>query len=239
MSTNNAVGPGPKPRRDSVPRYSGFRSTAESISERWEAPANERERHAAIHSPAARRRRAQLTKYVAGTVGAAFVLCAAAFAKSTIDRERSQADELGHLAPVRANGSALADRPGAQARLAEAPQGAPPAKTIATVAPDPSSPPTAAPQEPASPSATGSPQDARREREASRNALDRGHVAAAIEAGERSVAIDPADGEAWLILGAAYQQKGDSGSAHRCFRACVEQGKHGPIGECRAMGGSR
>jgi Flp pilus assembly protein TadD len=60
-------------------------------------------------------------------------------------------------------------------------------------------------------------------------------LGAAIEAGERSVQLDPTDGEAWLILGAAYQTKGDAKEARRCYKSCVEQGKRGPRNECAAM----
>jgi hypothetical protein len=79
------------------------------------------------------------------------------------------------------------------------------------------------------------PKAAAKEKAASRTALEWGKVKASIEAGERSVALDPTDGEAWLILGAAYQQKGDAKEARRCFKACMDQGKRGPKGECSAM----
>jgi Flp pilus assembly protein TadD len=79
------------------------------------------------------------------------------------------------------------------------------------------------------------PEQAKKEKITSRTSLERGKLADAIEAGERSVALDPTDGEAWLILGAAYQQKGNSKEARRCYKACVEQGKRGPRGECGAM----
>jgi hypothetical protein len=65
--------------------------------------------------------------------------------------------------------------------------------------------------------------------------LDQGAFAKAVEAGERSVALDPADGEAWLMLGAAYQSMGKGAEARRSFSSCVAEGKKGPIGECRAM----
>jgi hypothetical protein len=68
-----------------------------------------------------------------------------------------------------------------------------------------------------------------------RGALEWGKMGDAIEAGERSVAIDPTDSEAWLILGAAYQQKGDAKNAVRSFKACLDQGKRGPRNECAAM----
>ena len=72
-------------------------------------------------------------------------------------------------------------------------------------------------------------------REVARKELSRGHARQSIEAGERSVALDPTDGEAWLVLGAAYQSKGAVADARRCFRACVSQAKRGPRGECSAM----
>jgi hypothetical protein len=68
-----------------------------------------------------------------------------------------------------------------------------------------------------------------------RGALEWGKTGDAIEAGERSVAIDPTDSEAWLILGVAYQQKGDSKNAVRSFKACLDQGKRGPRNECALM----
>jgi hypothetical protein len=73
------------------------------------------------------------------------------------------------------------------------------------------------------------------EKERSRGALERGSVGDAIGSGERAVALDPGDAEAWLILGAAYQQRGDAKNATRCFKACVDQGKRGPKSECAAM----
>jgi tetratricopeptide (TPR) repeat protein len=66
-------------------------------------------------------------------------------------------------------------------------------------------------------------------------ALDRGHLADSIEAGEESVAIDPTDADAWLILGAAYQQQGHFADARRCFASCAQQAKRGSRGECGAL----
>jgi hypothetical protein len=102
-------------------------------------------------------------------------------------------------------------------------------------------PPAAAPAEGAqaapgdAPPAQPDPVAAAKEKTASRNALERGKNADAIEAGEKSVALDPTDGEAWLILGAAYQAKGDMKNARRSYKACIEQGKRGPRSECMAM----
>ena len=66
-------------------------------------------------------------------------------------------------------------------------------------------------------------------------ALEARRLPQAIAAGERAVALDPSDGEAWLIVGAAYQEFGQMAEARRCYRACVTQGKHDPRGECAAM----
>ena len=76
------------------------------------------------------------------------------------------------------------------------------------------------------------PKEAAKDKHASQLALERGKVGDAIDAGERSVALDPSDAEAWLILGAAYQEKGDQKNARRCFKSCLEQGKRGPKWEC-------
>jgi Flp pilus assembly protein TadD len=76
---------------------------------------------------------------------------------------------------------------------------------------------------------------AREAKRTAQRALDRNRVALAVEAGERSVALDPTDGEAWLILGAAYQQRGTPSEARRCFASCVRLAKRGPRSECAAM----
>jgi len=65
--------------------------------------------------------------------------------------------------------------------------------------------------------------------------LDQGAFGKAIEAGERSVALDPTDGDAWLMLGAAYQSVGKAAEARRSFASCVSEGKRGQISECRSM----
>jgi hypothetical protein len=66
-------------------------------------------------------------------------------------------------------------------------------------------------------------------------ALDTWRLQRAIAAGERAVALDKSDGEAWLILGAAYQVSGQGGQALRCYQTCVAQGRVDPRGECAAM----
>ncbi|MDP9152343.1 MAG: tetratricopeptide repeat protein, partial [Myxococcota bacterium] len=108
--------------------------------------------------------------------------------------------------------------------------------------PSPGAPGTAASAVPATSGAASAtelsapdPRAAAKAKTAATSALERGNLAAAVEAGERSVALDPTDGEAWLILGAAYQQKGDTRGAVRSFKACLQQGKRGPKSECAAM----
>jgi hypothetical protein len=95
--------------------------------------------------------------------------------------------------------------------------------------------PAAATAQPAAAHVAAMGATASQEKERSRGALERGRVGDSIASGERAVAIDPADGEAWLILGAAYQQRGDAKNATRCFKACVDQAKRGPKTECAAM----
>jgi hypothetical protein len=70
---------------------------------------------------------------------------------------------------------------------------------------------------------------------ASQVALEKGRTADAIEAGERSVALDPGDAEAWLILGAAYDQRGTYAKGRACFQSCVDLATRGPRGECAAL----
>jgi hypothetical protein len=69
----------------------------------------------------------------------------------------------------------------------------------------------------------------------SQNRLDRGDAKSAIEAGERSVSVDPSDAEAWLLLGAAYQQVGDLRNASRAFSACLKDATRGDKSDCAAM----
>ncbi len=77
--------------------------------------------------------------------------------------------------------------------------------------------------------------DAKALKRACQRALDGGKLAQAIESGEASVAADPTDGEAWLLLGAAYDQKGRAADARTAYQSCVQKGKRGPVGECAAL----
>jgi hypothetical protein len=118
-----------------------------------------------------------------------------------------------------------APQPSASAEAQPAPQ--------ASAAPEaPATQPAADTASESAPTTEPDPKAAAKEKHASQLALERGKVADAIEAGARSVALDPSDAEAWLILGAAYQQKGDLVKARQTFHACLEQGKRGPKWEC-------
>jgi hypothetical protein len=103
-----------------------------------------------------------------------------------------------------------------------------PAAAPASVAP--STPPSAAgpvsnPVDPAALTA----------RQAAQSALEHGHVAQAITLGEQSVQLDPTEAQGWLILGAAYLQRGSFPDARRCFSSCVKQATHGAKSECAAL----
>lgn len=77
--------------------------------------------------------------------------------------------------------------------------------------------------------------DAKALKRACQRALDTGKLGEAIQNGEASVAADPTDGEAWLLLGAAYDQKGRAAEARTAYQSCVQKGKRGPVGECAAL----
>jgi hypothetical protein len=130
--------------------------------------------------------------------------------------------------------------PGSAAVARGAPEPAVPEPTVQAAA-QPAQGAAATPPESASPSPAppvdpkALAKEAGHQKAKSRGALERGNMPEAIAAGERAVAIDPADAESWLILGAAYQQKGDAKNALRSFKACVSEGKRGPKYECAAM----
>jgi hypothetical protein len=215
------------------------------------------ERHRALMSPDAKKRRARFAKYVAGAVGASLVLCAAAVVKTSLGPGSGESSSsVGFASPPPASPA----RAGSPVPEVAALNPASPASEGTAVAPpaEPASPPTPAPSASAATAVDPAPTPApsavegaapaassagaapvagggTKEREASRFALERGDLGAAIAAGERSVALDSTDGEAWLVLGAAYQARGDLTQAKRCYRACVSQGRRGPKAECRAM----
>jgi hypothetical protein len=113
---------------------------------------------------------------------------------------------------------------------AAAPLTSPQASALGAAAATPPPTPPTPPAEESAPAKT-----AAQEKRDCQVFLDRGANGKAIAAGERSVALDPSDGEAWLLLGGAYQVTGRAGDAKRAFNSCVKQGKRGPIADCKSM----
>jgi tetratricopeptide (TPR) repeat protein len=122
-----------------------------------------------------------------------------------------------------------------------------PASVAATMAPaesapSPTSPPAAgalgvAPADAGVEAAAEDPaiEEATQAKQAAERFLEKGATAQAIEQGERAVALDPADAEAWLILGAGYDQRGAYARARRCFATCSRVATRGPRRECAAL----
>jgi tetratricopeptide (TPR) repeat protein len=189
-----------------------------------------RDARARAMAPAAVRRRAQLARYVKGTVAFASVLCVAALVKAAVTR-----DDAGPaprpLPVVAAHEVPAPTNPSQETAAVEPPEVVEPPAASATMPPAAPAAVTAV----AAQARAAEPATAAEETKAAQAALDRGNVAGAIRAGERSVAMDPADGRAWLLLGAAYQVAGDNKDARRSFKACVAQAKRGPKDECAAM----
>jgi hypothetical protein len=205
------------------------------------------------HSVEAMERRKHFAKYVKIAVGLAAAVCLAAAGKVMLVHDapgtEARAEERHPPAVI-----APSEPPAAPAVSSA------PAPTIVQAA-EPSPAPQAS-QEPAAPSASAAavasapsatsdpapsaaasaaeppeldPKAAAKAKNASRSALEGGRLAAAIASGEKSVSLDPTDAEAWLLLGAAYQEKGDLKNARRCYKSCLEEGKRGNKSECAAM----
>jgi hypothetical protein len=212
------------------------------------------------HSAFAMERRKHFAKYVKIAVGVAAAVCLAAVAKVMLvhNAPGTEARAEERRAPVAV---AASESPPPAPAVTEAPSAAP---TLAVVQSAQPSPAPQASQEPvaaesasaaavaSAPSATTEPapsaaasaseetpqpdpKEAAKAKNVTRTALERGRFAAAIAAGERSVTLDPTDAEAWLLLGAAYQEKGDMKNARRCYKSCLDEGKRGNKGECAAM----
>ena len=195
---------------------------------------------------AAARRRA-FSRHVMIVVALSAMLCIAGFVRSATSAsaasaraaaEAQRAANVVSLTPfVVANAPAPTPVPAPTETAAPAAtETAAPAPSAATVAPAASaSTDTVAPAGSGAAPAELSPVEARAAREDARRALDRGAVAAAIAAGTRSVELDPTDGDAWLLLGAAYQLAGKAAEARNAFSSCTKLAKRGDVGECRAF----
>lgn len=202
-------------------------------------------RHAQKMTPQAHARRAHLARYVMWAVGGALGILVLGLTVRTF-RGRPNDEPVRHVvahvaAPVEQR---VAAEP-APEKVA-----APPAPVASEQAKAPEAPASAVaaadsakPEGSAEQASTDVPKDmpaekpktAWQEKQAAKAALERGANGAAIAAGERSVALDATDAEAWLVLGAAYQASGNVGQAKRAFHSCVTRGRKGPVSDCRDM----
>ena len=160
-------------------------------------------------------RRRALLKRVGTVVGVCAVLCLAAVGRRSFGNDSSLARD--HRAQVVA---AAAAPPAAE------PVAAPVVPAI------PAPPPVAAVAEvvPAAPTKSGN-----EEKEDARRSLERGRVQDAIDSAGRSTALDPTDADAWLLLGAAYMEKGKASDARTAFTSCAKEATKGPLRECQSM----
>jgi hypothetical protein len=152
------------------------------------------------------KRRAKLAKYVTWAVGISAALCLIAVVRTTFSSS-SKTISAANAASVKAK-SEMAVKAKPPPAVAPAPKAAEPAAAPAPV-------------ETAKPVVTG---DLKEEKAKVKAALEKNKLADAIEAGERAVMIDETDSEAWLLLGAAYHQKGNLKEAQRAYHACKERG---------------
>ena len=176
------------------------------------------------------RRREKFVGYVKIAVAGAAIVCLAAVGRSAMHKTAktdTQAIAAAPESPAAAPEAPVAEKAAEPAAAPSAPASAEPAATPATPAPEP-----AASAEPAKEEVTGDPKE---ELKKSRTALEKRKLPEAIEAGEKAVALDPTESEAWLLLGASYQEKGDLKNAHRCYMACVKEGKTALKSECQKM----
>lgn len=106
------------------------------------------------------------------------------------------------------------------------------AEPAASAAPAAVAPVESAPAAVASAAPSG---DAKTLRTQAKRLLESGKSKDAIEPALESTKLDPEHAEGWLLLGAAYQERGRHAEARQAFTSCVQQAKRGPRGECAAM----
>src|SRR5262249_24639037 len=155
-------------------------------------------------------------------------------ASSSASRATIGAVAMSEAPPATPKAAALAAAPAPESKavpaaVAPAPQ---PTSAAAPAAAVPSAPTDSA--EPPAKVEEGT-ADAKEVQAKARSFLEKRKLADAIEAGEQSVALDPTDSESWLILGAAYQEKGSMAEARRAYTSCVKEGKTDLRQECAKM----
>lgn len=192
-----------------------------------------------IASPEAARRRKKASTYVAVVFAGCAILVAFAAARGLLRGAERSANAQPAATRLEPKGGSQGAPTSAEPlpTSAAAPMAAPVAAPLAAPATATASSPVAAaaPSAEASTATTPDPMAAKAKKKAAQQALERGKLALAVEEGEAAVALDPEDGESWLILGAAYQEKGDPKKAREAFTSCLKLGKRGPKGECGAM----
>lgn len=215
------------------------RGAQEDEEETWDHAPDKGQRKSLPHVV---ERRARFAKYVRWAVGGAAVVCLAALARTAVVPSTKSVPSHASVAALEAPAAKAATPAVTAPGLVSAPTVAVPKAPEPAAEPAQAAPVAAAPAvEPTTPQPAAEPakpagdKTALEEKKDARRALERGKTQDAIDAGERSVALDPTDGEAWLLLGAAYQDKGKIAEARRCYSACAKEGKRGPLGECRAM----
>ena len=214
-------------------------------------PVDDAAREAArFESPAFKERQRYLARYVAGAVAASTVICLAAFFRIA-SAAPDVAPHAAHASLASTSLTTTADpvpAPPVEPSIASPAEAAPasPAPVVAAIAPAPtpaveapatnasSSAPAAAAAPAAAPASDGP--TARQSKDAAMHALEHGNWGAAIAAGERSVRLDPTDGEAWLILGGAYQERGSDRAARHAYASCAQSAKPGHArSECASL----
>jgi Flp pilus assembly protein TadD len=94
------------------------------------------------------------------------------------------------------------------------------------------SPPIAGAEKPIDTGATGGSLIAQAGR-----AMQKGDSAKAVSLARQAVAENPANADAWLTLGAAFQSQGNSGAAHAAYVNCTKQAKYASVTECFTLAG--
>ena len=183
-------------------------------------------------------RRKKLTNYVKIAVGFSAVLCLAGVVRvgalargSPDDRGERRGRAGGHGVAPRAQPSVAAAAP----RPSPPSPSAPARRRGRRCAADRCRRRRPRPRRPSPRSPRPRPSRRREEKEDARKSLERGKLKDASEAGQRSVALDPTDADAWLILGSAEQELGHAKSARDAFTQCTKQAKTGPVRECGLM----
>ena len=184
-------------------------------------------------------RRERFARYVRWAVAGSAVVCVAALARTMM------APLAEPPPPPRVTAEVRPVEPSPPARVEPSSTPTPGAPSVPVVAASDPAPgasafaapsPSASASGPAAVSSAATPTgDPKAEKIKARTFLEQRKLALAIEAGQRSVALDPTDGEAWLLLGAALQEKGAIADARRAYASCVKEGKTGPTNECAKM----